>query len=61
MRRGDYSQVFRRMSAPVRSSLRKIFVEHGKAVVGEALCESQDYGLTESRMFLDQFVQVWRA
>eukprot|EP00913_Durusdinium_trenchii_P005487 g5114.t1 len=34
------------MSAPVRTSLRSIFSEHGKA-----------YGFTEARIFLDQFVQ----
>ncbi len=28
---GDYTQVFRHMSAPVRTSLRKLFAEHGKA------------------------------
>lgn len=42
----DYTQVFRHMSAPVRTSLRSIFSEHGKA-----------YGFTEARIFLDQFVQ----
>lgn len=42
----DYTQVFRHMSAPVRTSLRKLFAEHGKA-----------YGFTENRIFLDQFVQ----
>mmetsp|Transcript_52818 Transcript_52818/g.98941 ORF Transcript_52818/g.98941 Transcript_52818/m.98941 type:complete len:634 (-) Transcript_52818:117-2018(-) len=42
-----YQQLFRHMEPPTRKSLRRKFTQHGKA-----------YGLTETRMFLDQFVQV---
>mmetsp|Transcript_79865 Transcript_79865/g.191755 ORF Transcript_79865/g.191755 Transcript_79865/m.191755 type:complete len:617 (+) Transcript_79865:21-1871(+) len=42
----DYTQVFRHMSPPLRNSLRQIFTEHGK-----------EFGFTETRVFLDQFVQ----
>ncbi|CAE8582636.1 unnamed protein product [Polarella glacialis] len=42
----EYKQLFRHMEVPLRKSIRAKYREHGKA-----------YGLTESRMFLQQFVQ----
>jgi len=42
----EYRQYFRYMEAPTRRAVRGDFTKHGKA-----------YGLTEDRMFLDQFVQ----
>ena len=44
---GDYTQVFRHMSAPVRTSLRKIFADHGKAGGGPSCrsCQGMDLGI----------------
>lgn len=42
----EYKQLFRQMEAPNRKNIRNAFTEHGKG-----------YGLTETRMFLQQFMQ----
>eukprot|EP00931_Biecheleriopsis_adriatica_P088116 TRINITY_DN62495_c0_g1_i1.p1 TRINITY_DN62495_c0_g1~~TRINITY_DN62495_c0_g1_i1.p1 ORF type:complete len:655 (-),score=159.49 TRINITY_DN62495_c0_g1_i1:151-2115(-) len=46
LRPSEYTQIFRNVEAPIRKCIRGKFTEHGKA-----------YGLVESRMFLQQFVQ----
>lgn len=42
----EYKQVFRHMNAPIKRKIRDAFTDHGKG-----------YGLTETRMFLQQFMQ----
>lgn len=56
---GDYTQVFRHMSAPVRTSLRKLFAEHGKAAKTTACIDMENLqlrGILQSEPTVE-----WRA